>query len=86
MVTRGGPGSTNSQQLNEVWEEDNKIVVGIDIGTTQSGVALAYLEKGERQEIHRIAKWPGQGEQDQRAKVPTVIWYNLETKKVTPAE
>ncbi|CUA75379.1 Heat shock 70 kDa protein 12B [Homo sapiens] [Rhizoctonia solani] len=81
MVTRGGPGSANSKQLNGVWEEDNKIVVGIDIGTTQSGVALTYLEKGERQEIHRIAKWPGQGEQDQRAKVPTVVWYNLETKK-----
>ncbi|KDN45496.1 hypothetical protein RSAG8_04820, partial [Rhizoctonia solani AG-8 WAC10335] len=82
MVTRGGPGSANSQRLDEIWEEDNKIVVGIDIGTTQSGVALTYLEKGERQEIHRIAKWPGQGEQDQRSKVPTVIWYNLETKKV----
>ncbi|KEP48820.1 putative heat shock 70 kDa protein 12A [Rhizoctonia solani 123E] len=82
MVTRGGPRSANSQQLNEVWEEENKIVVGIDIGTTQSGVALTYLEKGERQEIHRIGKWPGQGEQSQRAKVPTVMWYNLETKKV----
>ncbi|KAH7339944.1 hypothetical protein B0J17DRAFT_767609 [Rhizoctonia solani] len=81
MVTRGGPGTTNSQQLNGVWGEDNKIVVGIDIGTTQSGVALTYLEKGERQEVHRISKWPGQGEQDQRAKIPTVIWYNLETKK-----
>ncbi|CAE6514458.1 unnamed protein product [Rhizoctonia solani] len=81
MVTRGGPGAADSQQLDEVWGEENKIVVGIDIGTTHSGVALAYLEKGERQKAHRISKWPGQGEQNQRAKVPTVIWYNLETKK-----
>jgi hypothetical protein len=47
MVTRGGPGYTASKQLSAVWDEDNKIVVGIDIGTTQSGVALTYLEKGE---------------------------------------
>ncbi|CEL60588.1 hypothetical protein RSOLAG1IB_03826 [Rhizoctonia solani AG-1 IB] len=71
MVTRGGPGYTASKQLSAVWDEDNKIVVGIDIGTTQR----------EKQEIHRIAKWPGQGEHDQRAKVPTVVWYNLETQK-----
>ncbi|KAH7339946.1 hypothetical protein B0J17DRAFT_627950 [Rhizoctonia solani] len=52
-----------------------RIVVGIDIGTTQSAVALTYLARGEKQEIHRIAKWPGQGEQAQRAKIPTVICF-----------
>lgn len=31
------------------WEgEENKIIIGIDIGTTQSGVAFAFLESGER--------------------------------------
>ncbi|KAH7339943.1 hypothetical protein B0J17DRAFT_379712 [Rhizoctonia solani] len=81
MMTRGECGSSAPQQLEGTWEEDNKIVVGIDIGTTQSGVALAYLERGQKREIHRIAKWPGQGEQDQRSKVPTVVWYDPETKK-----
>ncbi|CAE6514471.1 unnamed protein product [Rhizoctonia solani] len=81
MAAQSEPGSAKLRQLSEIWEEDNKIVVGIDIGTTQSAVALTYLARGEKQEIHRIAKWPGQGEQDQRAKIPTVIWYNLETKK-----
>ncbi|CAE6507898.1 unnamed protein product [Rhizoctonia solani] len=81
MVTRGGPKSTVPQHIGGVWEEENKIVVGIDIGTTQSGVAITYLAKGEKREVHRISKWPGQGEQDQRAKIPTVIWYNSETKK-----
>ncbi|CUA78451.1 hypothetical protein RSOLAG22IIIB_07089 [Rhizoctonia solani] len=78
MVSRGG---ASSQVLDTKWEGENKLVVGIDIGMTQSGVALAYLEKGQPQVIHRIAKWPGQGAQNERSKVPTVIWYNLETKK-----
>ncbi|CAE6458307.1 unnamed protein product [Rhizoctonia solani] len=81
MATLRGTESATSRQVGGIWEEDNKIVVGIDIGTTQSAVSLTYLAKGERQEIHRISKWPGQGEQDQGAKIPTVIWYNLETKK-----
>jgi hypothetical protein len=29
-----------------IWEEDNRIVIGIDIGTAQSGVAFTYLIKG----------------------------------------
>jgi hypothetical protein len=28
------------------WLRENKIVIGIDVGTTQSGVAFAYLKKG----------------------------------------
>ncbi|KAF8695037.1 ATP binding, partial [Rhizoctonia solani] len=35
------------------WEGDTKIVIGIDIGTTQSGVAFAFLENGASQAIHR---------------------------------
>ncbi|KAG8749702.1 hypothetical protein FRC11_011083 [Ceratobasidium sp. 423] len=78
MVTRGGPGSAAPQQIGGVWGEENKIVVGIDIGTTQSGVALSYLAKGEKQEVHRISRWPGQGEQDQRAKIPTAELFGAE--------
>ncbi|EUC60684.1 heat shock 70 kDa protein 12A [Rhizoctonia solani AG-3 Rhs1AP] len=81
MASLRGTESDTSRQVGGVWEEYNKIVVGIDIGTTQSAVSLTYLAKGAQQEIHRISKWPGQGEQDQGAKIPTVIWYNLETKK-----
>ncbi|KAJ1304904.1 hypothetical protein OPQ81_006038 [Rhizoctonia solani] len=81
MATGRGPGSSHTQHIGAVWEDDNKIIVGIDIGATYSGVALTYLEKGEKQELHRIARWPGQGEEDLRSKIPTVIWYNLETKK-----
>ncbi|KAG8737713.1 hypothetical protein FRC10_007912 [Ceratobasidium sp. 414] len=32
--------------LHGAWEGDSKIVIGIDVGTTQSGVAFAFLQKG----------------------------------------
>lgn len=31
------------------WDRPSKIVVGLDIGTTYSGVAFAYLERGKHQ-------------------------------------
>ncbi|CAE6420069.1 unnamed protein product [Rhizoctonia solani] len=62
--------------LEEPWEGESKIIVGIDIGTTQSGVAVTFLETGDQPKIHRIVKWPGQEERDQQGKIPTVIWYD----------
>lgn len=64
------------------WEGENKIVVGIDIGTTQSGVAFAYLEKGQEQSIHRVTQWPGQEAQNQASKIPTLVWYDADKKAV----
>lgn len=29
------------------WEGESKIVIGIDVGSTQSGVAFAFLQQGE---------------------------------------
>lgn len=29
------------------WEGASKVAIGIDIGTTQSGVAFAFLQQGE---------------------------------------
>jgi hypothetical protein len=42
------------------WEGDTKIAVGIDIGTTQSGVAFAFLQNGLSISILRLdwgLKW-----------------------------
>ncbi|CAE6332690.1 unnamed protein product [Rhizoctonia solani] len=58
------------------WEGDTKIVIGIDIGTTQSGVAFAFLENGASQAIHRITRWPGQEAHNQQGKIPTLVWYD----------
>ncbi|CAE6394322.1 unnamed protein product [Rhizoctonia solani] len=69
--------------LNEPWEGESKIVIGIDIGTTQSGVAVAFLETGDPPKIHRVVKWPGQEERDQQGKIPTVVWYDKNKKAVS---
>jgi len=69
--------------LRGAWEGDSKIVIGIDIGTTQSGVAFAFLQKGVEQVIHRVTRWPGQEAQNQQSKIPTLVWYDLDKKAVS---
>ncbi|KAH7336869.1 hypothetical protein B0J17DRAFT_718783 [Rhizoctonia solani] len=69
--------------LRGPWEGDTKIVVGIDIGTTQSGVAFAFLQNGASQDIHRVTRWPGQEAHNQQAKIPTIVWYDTNKKAVS---
>ncbi|KAG9103545.1 hypothetical protein FRC06_010030 [Ceratobasidium sp. 370] len=44
-------GSINAvpKPFHGAWEGESKIIIGIDIGTTQSGVAFAFLQKGSLQ-------------------------------------
>lgn len=65
------------------WNGDSKIVVGIDIGTTFSGVAFAFLQKGSNQQLYRVDHWPGQGAHNFSGKIPTLIWYDSEGKAVS---
>ncbi|KAJ1303451.1 hypothetical protein OPQ81_011640 [Rhizoctonia solani] len=65
------------------WEGDTKIVIGIDIGTTQSGVAFAFLQNGASQVIHRVTRWPGQEAHNQQGKIPTIVWYDSSKKAVS---
>ncbi|KAG8712295.1 hypothetical protein FRC11_000513, partial [Ceratobasidium sp. 423] len=65
------------------WEGQDKIVLGIDIGTTQSGVAFTFLQTGESQVIHRVTKWPGQEAAHQQGKVPSLVWYDTNKKAVS---
>ncbi|KAH7336844.1 hypothetical protein B0J17DRAFT_665060 [Rhizoctonia solani] len=58
------------------WHGDSKIVLGIDIGTTYSGVAFTYLRQEHEQMLHRVDKWPGQEGQNYNGKIPTVVWYD----------
>ncbi|KAJ1303449.1 hypothetical protein OPQ81_011638 [Rhizoctonia solani] len=64
------------------WEGDAKIVIGIDIGTTQSGVAFSFLQNGAIQVIHRVTRWPGQEAHSQQGKIPTLVWYDTNKKAV----
>ncbi|CAE6537666.1 unnamed protein product [Rhizoctonia solani] len=68
--------------VREPWEGDTKIVIGIDIGATQSGVAFAFLQNGVSQAIHRVTKWPGQELHNQQSRIPTLVWYDKNTKAV----
>ncbi|CAE6368533.1 unnamed protein product [Rhizoctonia solani] len=65
------------------WEGDTKIVIGIDIGTTQSSVAFAFLKNGASQVIHRVTRWPGQEAHNQQGKIPTLVWYDTSKKAVS---
>ncbi|CUA74415.1 Heat shock 70 kDa protein 12B [Homo sapiens] [Rhizoctonia solani] len=58
------------------WKERTKIVIGIDIGTTQSAVAIGLLEQGVEvgKALHTVTEWPGQ--HVKQSKIPTAIWYD----------
>ncbi|KEP53958.1 heat shock 70 kDa protein 12A [Rhizoctonia solani 123E] len=73
----------NPKPLQGPWEGDTKIVIGIDIGTTQSGVAFAFLQNGMKQVIHRVTRWPGQEAHNQQSKIPTLVWYDTDKKAVS---
>ncbi|CAE6460910.1 unnamed protein product [Rhizoctonia solani] len=62
--------------FREPWKGDSKIVLGIDIGTTYSGVAYSYLVEGGEKFLHRVDKWPGQEAEQYSGKIPTLVWYN----------
>ncbi|KAG8737707.1 hypothetical protein FRC10_007906 [Ceratobasidium sp. 414] len=78
-------GSVNavSRPFQGPWEGESKIVLGIDIGSTQSGVAFAFLQKGMEQAIHRVTQWPGQEARNQQSKIPTLVWYTRDGKAVS---
>lgn len=69
--------------LRGPWEGETKIIIGVDIGTTQSGVAFAFLQNGASQDIHRVTRWPGQEAQNQQGKIPTLVWYDTNNNAVS---
>ncbi|CCO34430.1 Heat shock 70 kDa protein 12A [Rhizoctonia solani AG-1 IB] len=65
------------------WSRSPKIILGIDIGTTQSAVAFAYLYPGGPQSLHRVTAWPGQEAQKGESKIPTLVYYDSDNKPVS---
>ncbi|KAH9940109.1 uncharacterized protein BXZ73DRAFT_43141 [Epithele typhae] len=53
-----------------------KLVLGIDIGTTFSGVAYALLDPGQIPQIHSVARFPGQENAAGDLKIPSMLYYN----------
>ncbi|KAG9103549.1 hypothetical protein FRC06_010034 [Ceratobasidium sp. 370] len=83
MASTHGSTSHAPKPFRGPWEGENKIVIGIDIGTTQSGVAFAYLQEGADQVIYRVTRWPGQEAQSQQSKIPSLVWYNSNNEAVS---
>ncbi|ELU42319.1 AIG1 domain-containing protein [Rhizoctonia solani AG-1 IA] len=69
------PGGNASRSFDDPWDGPSKIVIGIDIGSTQSGVAFAFLQQ--------VTQWPGQESQNLHGKVPTILWYDSTQKAVS---
>ncbi|KAF2403588.1 actin-like ATPase domain-containing protein [Trichodelitschia bisporula] len=71
------PSTENGEEMDQKSpkseeEEDGRLVVGVDFGTTYSGVAIVYSKNPE--EIDVIKDWPG-GNGITSDKVPTEIGY-----------
>ncbi|KAF1986767.1 actin-like ATPase domain-containing protein [Aulographum hederae CBS 113979] len=77
----GGPPSQGSAAYNRPLAEVEgaartkaQLIVGIDFGTTFSGVAFAFgTAEASREDI--ITEWPGAGNQSKQ-KVPSVLYYD----------
>ncbi|KAI9060751.1 hypothetical protein FKP32DRAFT_1595071 [Trametes sanguinea] len=52
-----------------------KLVFGIDIGTTYSGISYAILDPGEVPKIHSVNRFPGQEHATGYTKIPSVLYY-----------
>ncbi|KAH9940117.1 uncharacterized protein BXZ73DRAFT_99114 [Epithele typhae] len=53
-----------------------KLVLGIDVGTTYSGIAYAILDPGEVPIIHGVTRFPGQESAAGDSKIPSILYYN----------
>ncbi|TQB68523.1 hypothetical protein MPDQ_003350 [Monascus purpureus] len=78
------PPSVRSMPPHSPVEVDGRsktqLIVGIDFGTTFSGVAFAFTTKNEvREDI--ITEWPGAGTHTKQ-KIPTVLYYDQYQKVV----
>ncbi|OTA91360.1 hypothetical protein M434DRAFT_76410 [Hypoxylon sp. CO27-5] len=58
-----------------------QLIVGIDFGTTFSGVAFAFATNNEAKE-DIITEWPGAGSYTKQKKIPTVLYYDQYQKVV----
>lgn len=55
-----------------------RLVVGIDVGTTFSGVSYAILDPGVVPEIRGVNRFPAQGAVGADCKIPSVIYYDAD--------
>ncbi|KZW00534.1 hypothetical protein EXIGLDRAFT_639271 [Exidia glandulosa HHB12029] len=54
---------------------DEKIVLGIDLGTTRSAVSYAHLQAGSVPKVRTVTRWPGQEDVAGDSKCHTLVRY-----------
>ncbi|KAI0708754.1 hypothetical protein C8T65DRAFT_740136 [Cerioporus squamosus] len=52
-----------------------KLALGIDVGTTYSGISYAILDPGEIPKIQGVTRFPGQENAAGDSKIPTILYY-----------
>ncbi|EEU41915.1 uncharacterized protein NECHADRAFT_50859 [Fusarium vanettenii 77-13-4] len=83
MVARNKPAKSNvthrpkpSDKPPAYEDDENLLVIGIDFGTTYSGIAWATQTDFDSEQINLITSWPGSGREE--GKAPTEICYDDE--------
>ncbi|KAH7099381.1 hypothetical protein BKA62DRAFT_310726 [Auriculariales sp. MPI-PUGE-AT-0066] len=59
---------------------EERLVIGMDLGTTMSAVSYSHLRDGESPRVHLIMKWPGQPAAAGDCKIPTLVRYDGDGK------
>ncbi|KAI0865570.1 hypothetical protein F4860DRAFT_256850 [Xylaria cubensis] len=62
-----------SSDTDDEDEIEDRLVIGIDFGTTYSGVAWATKVDFDNNQVNLVTSWPGNGREE--GKVPTELWY-----------
>ncbi|KAF3907383.1 hypothetical protein ABW21_db0201064 [Orbilia brochopaga] len=76
----GPPGGGQAHEVPGAGRSTSQLIVGIDFGTTFSGVAYAFVTGQDAKEAI-ITEWPGAGNTT-RQKIPTVLYYDQYQKVV----
>ena len=56
-----------------LWRGPERLVISLDIGTSSSAVAVAWLRPGAAVRVLNVAEWPAQ--QPDLARVPSLLLY-----------
>ncbi|ELU36996.1 AIG1 domain-containing protein [Rhizoctonia solani AG-1 IA] len=75
MASSKGSVDATPKPFRGPWEGESKIIIGIDVGTTQSGVAFTFLQNGECGCLS-TATSQTEPQQGGTSKIPTLVWYD----------
>ncbi|EJD54462.1 hypothetical protein AURDEDRAFT_110099 [Auricularia subglabra TFB-10046 SS5] len=68
---------------SDAYAGDEKLVFGLDVGTTMSAVSFCHLQVGAHPRVRLVTKWPGQEDAAGDCKLPTLVRYNTKGEPVS---